>query len=616
MHLLKYVLDKRALAALRRRQEIVKAGLSRRDLIKLGLLTSTGMLIKEFRPPDAWAQFGGGGGGGGDFQGFRLCNSPATTPFMEQMPIPPVNVATVLSPAPQAAPNTAAGEGRTLTHQAFNTFPFQKQYAVTQKPGTAVMHPQLPTQDIWGFAAGTPSTAGNPTAPGVTYVAKYGEPILVRNYNQLPAANGGFGLNSVTTHLHNGHTPAESDGGPCMFFGTNKFYDHHYPNVLAGVLSTHQAQGGDINEAMSSLWYHDHRVDFTAQNVYKGLHGHYLLFNQFDTGDEGTGFRLPSYPQFDIPITFNDKCFDPQTGKLFFDLNNIAGILGDKFLANGKIQPFFPVAARRYRFRCLNTGPSRFVQFFLTKVGDPTSTQKPKMWQISNDGNLLPKPVLVNSFRMGVAERVDVVIDFTGFSGQSFYFENRLKQTDGRGADGGQVLGAGQGINQMRFDVGAPAPDGSADPATQKFYALPSTTATPRITRTFEFSIGQGSQWTINDQLMDCTDTRFRVQKNSVERWRLINNANGGFWWHPIHIHFEEHQVLSIDGHAPSATELIQNGRKDVLRLEAGTTVDLFFRFRDFQGSYPMHCHNVVHEDHAMLLIFDIAATGDNQTRP
>ena len=49
---------------------------------------------------------------------------------------------------------------------------------------------------------------------------------------------------------------------------------------------------GDINESMSTLWYHDHRVDFTAQNVYKGLAGFYLLFNQFDTGDETTGFRL------------------------------------------------------------------------------------------------------------------------------------------------------------------------------------------------------------------------------------------------------------------------------------------------------------------------------------
>jgi multicopper oxidase len=28
----------------------------------------------------------------------------------------------------------------------------------------------------------------------------------------------------------------------------------------------------------------------------------------------------------------------------------------------------------------------------------------------------------------------------------------------------------------------------------------------------------------------------------------------------------------------------------------------VFLRFRDFLGKYPMHCHNLVHEDHAMMI--------------
>ena len=143
---------------------------------------------------------------------------------------------------------------------------------------------------------------------------EYGTPILIRNYNQLPSDNGGFGLNSVTTHLHNGHTPSESDGFPCDYFAAGQYYDQYYPNQLAGFLSTHQGTNGDINEALSSLWYHDHREGFTAQNVYKGLLGHYLLFNDFDTGNETTGFRLPSFPDYDIPMMFADRCFDAQTG--------------------------------------------------------------------------------------------------------------------------------------------------------------------------------------------------------------------------------------------------------------------------------------------------------------
>ena len=114
--------------------------------------------------------------------------------------------------------------------------------------------PDLPLQRIWGFDGIT---------PGPTYIARYGEPILVRNFNDLPADNDGFGLNEVSTHQHNGHTPSESDGFPCDFFGAGQFYDQHYPNLLAGFDSTHPPFG-DPNEALSTLWYHDHRADFTS----------------------------------------------------------------------------------------------------------------------------------------------------------------------------------------------------------------------------------------------------------------------------------------------------------------------------------------------------------------
>ena len=99
---------------------------------------------------------------------------------------------------------------------------------------------------------------------------------------------------------------------------------------------------------MSSLWYHDHHLDFTAQNVYKGMFGCYNLFDDKDTGD-GTGLRLP-HGEFDVPIFFNDFLFD-QNCQLVFDLFNLDGILGDRFCANGAIQPFLDVKKCRYRFR-------------------------------------------------------------------------------------------------------------------------------------------------------------------------------------------------------------------------------------------------------------------------
>lgn len=570
------------------RREIIEAKLTRRDLMKAGLLTGAGYLVlkkglsaRASTPRD-------------DPQ------SPPTTPFIEPLPIPPVaQPVPSLNPAPTVNPNTAAGEGRTRPHQALNLFPPQKLYLVTQQEALKSVHPELPLQRLWSF---------NGEVPGPTYHARYGEPVLVRNVNGLPFDNGGFGLPSVSTHLHNGHTPSESDGFPCDFFERGQFYDQHYPNVLAGFASTHPPNG-DIREAMSTLWYHDHRVDHTAENVYKGLAGFYLLFNDFDTGDETTGFRLPS-GEFDVPMIFTDRVFDEDTGLLFFDLGNLDGILGDKFLVNGRIQPFFEVKRRRYRFRWRDGGPSRFYQFHLTKASNPSEVIQ--FWQISNDGNLLPSPKLVNNVRISVAERADVIIDFSQFAaGTVVYLENRLEQDDGRGPTG-DVLPAGQGDKVLKFIVVSdPVTDNSAAPTTTtQYYQLPGTADAPRITRTFKFERGNG-QWQINGKFFNCDDVRFRVQQNSVEKWKLQNSSGG--WQHPIHIHFEEFQILKINGVSPAGVNI---ARKDVMRLEHNMEVEVYFRFRDFLGRYPMHCHNTIHEDHAMMLRWDIDTTGDNKTNP
>jgi len=61
----------------------------------------------------------------------------------------------------------------------------------------------------------------------------------------------------------------------------------------------------------------------------------------------------------------------------------------------------------------------------------------------------------------------------------------------------------------------------------------------------------------------------------------------------------------------------VEVSRKDVTRLQGDEDVKVFFRFRDFQGDYPLHCHNTVHEDHAMMLLFQMqAGVTDNNQNP
>src|SRR5579864_8416568 len=573
--------------AAKNRRELIAAGLtSRRELFKMGLLTAGGMLvaksglsaraqtaspntptgsgttIKTNQPPSS-----GSNQSPGTNQNCAPSNqtaSPKLSKFVT--PLPPTHIAqtSALNPAPQENPNTAAGEVRAAPFQAplidATRFPVVPAtlYQFNQRQFTTSFSPDLPNQTMWGFDDGTGTRS-----PGPTYQAFYGKPQLTRNINSLPSItesnNTGFGMASVTTHLHNAHNPSESDGNPCDFYPAGHFCDQYYPNVLAGFNSDNQPNG-DINEALSTLWYHDHRVDFTSQNTYKGLVGFYCLFNQSDTGNEETGFRLPSFPQFDVPLLFSDKVYDPD-GELAFDLFNLDGILGDKFLVNGTIQPFFEVSPRRYRFRLLDVGPSRFYEFFLTgNIGGSGNPTTNPFFLIGTDGNLIPKPVQVTSVRIGPAERVDVIIDFKQFAGKTLYLENRLNQLSGQGPaavdsqlapqnssttecslvlndpnNQGAIKPAGGGNLILQFRVsGTAVTDNSVDPATNPtFYQLPSTAATPRIVRTFKFDRLNG-QWSINGQFMDCNQFRFAVQQNSVEHWLLTNLT--GDWTHPVQI--------------------------------------------------------------------------------
>jgi FtsP/CotA-like multicopper oxidase with cupredoxin domain len=597
--------------AAKNRREIIAARLNRREMMKMGLLTSAGLLIPK-RGLSARAL-----NSAGEPTGWMP--SPGVTAFVEPLFIPPIaqptTQFTVGGWPPKKFPDNNAGEGRTRPHQALenpvldtnvNRFAPRKLYQVEQREALISVHPEYPPQRLWTF---------NGTVPGQTYVALYGEPILVRNVNSLPDDNGGFGIPEASTHLHNGHTPSESDGFPCDFFPNTQFpnsfyYDQHYPNVLAGFASTHQPNG-DINESMSTLWYHDHRVDFTAQNVYKGLAGFYLLFNNFDTGNETTGFRLPSFPEFDIPMMFNDKNFN-NSKILVFDLANRDGILGDRYLVNGKIQPFFEVKKRKYRFRWLNAGPSRFYQFYLTKQNNSNHP----FYVIANDGNLLPFSVLTNNgVRIAVAERMDVIVDFSSFNpGDKIWIDNRLEQLNGAGPTD-RILPAGQAQNKvLEFRVvDGPVNDQSVNPASitkearnnrPYFYTVPLREPEDR-TRCFKFDREDG-QWVINDKVFDCGEVRFKVKMNDTEIWEL---EGGRDWQHPIHIHFEEHQIIERNRDLPIE---IERGRKDVVRLGEGDDVKLFFRFRDFHGRYPMHCHNTIHEDHAMMLRFDIDPLNGN----
>jgi FtsP/CotA-like multicopper oxidase with cupredoxin domain len=528
------------------------------------------------------------------FRGLEVGRSPYTTPFVVPLPMPVIKEpVSTLSPMP----GVEAGEeecGR-VPHQALTRFPPQKLYYMKVEEADHEFHPELPKQKIWGYDGVT---------PGPTFVARYGEPVLVRIENALPADHVGYGTPEISTHLHNAHTPSESDGFASDYYSLGKcgstlnrpgrYKDHHYPNVRSNLDAFPGT--GDPRLSLGTLWYHDHRMQFTAPNVYRGLAGFYLLFDEIDSGNEndmGAGaLRLPSgVGQYDIPLVFQDRRFD-SGGYLYFNQLDPEGIVGDKFLVNGKVQPFFSVEQRRYRFRMLNGSPLRFYEFYLVHEGVNQSFQ-----QIANDGNLLPAPVTTNKLRLGVAERGDLVIDFAAYPlGSKLYIVNKLEHLDGRGPTG-RILEPGTQIMRIDVDRIAAMEDRSQVPSTLR--ALPPIANRARPTRRFDFG-RLNNMWTVNDKLFDETIPVATIKRGVEEIWEL--RGKGG-WSHPVHIHFEEMRILTRGGRPPLPHEA---GRKDVFVLNPEETVRILVCFRDFVGKYVMHCHNTIHEDHHMMVRFDV----------
>ena len=268
----------------------------------------------------------------------------------------------------------------------------------------------------------------------------------------------------------------------------------------------------------------------------------------------------------------------------------------------------------------LDKGPSRYYQLFLTNPDN--LTQSISYWRITNDGNLLPKPLQVTSVLLAVAERADIIVDFnklTAAGGAAagatrLWLENRLIQDDGRGPRD-ELSAPGIPANVLvEFRIGAVVADASADPASISSFApitLPPMEA-PLVTRTFRWERGNG-QWVVNGEPLSCDVVRFTMKRVSTEKWIYQNNAGG--WAHPIHHHFVEGRILSRNGVGITAGSQ-EFGRKDVVALGRNETVEYLLKVTDYLGVYSMHCHNAVHEDHGMMLLFAVRDVGDTNPAP
>src|SRR5437660_1481889 len=108
--------------------------------------------------------------------------------------------------------------------------------------------------------------------------------------------------------------------------------------------------------------------------------------------------------------------------------------------------------------------------------------------------------------------------------------------------------------------------------------------------------------WSVNERRVDPNRNDATPQSNPAERWVLKND--GGDWQHPIHIHLEAHQVQKINGRTPP---VYQSFKSDTTQLGPDGTAEVFIKFRTFApGRWVFHCHNLEHEDNAMMAAFQV----------
>ena len=382
-----------------------------------------------------------------DFSSF--VGDPAANPFR--------------NPITNHGPMEGRAPGEFFAHQRWAEFFPKVGYVMSWgqcAPGTK-FHPNFPDQNpnsVWCYGPGK-FTQG--IMPPPLFKGRYGEPILTRIYNNTPvdrAENGGFGRNETQLHFHNAHNGAESDGATGCHHFPGTFYDYRWSTTLArrDKINTNgtnaKAAGpdngtgivkvpGDFRELQGTMWIHDHRFFFTAENVYKGNLGMVNYYSGRDRGHEtitsGTNLRLPSGTQlgwgntdFDVNLVLSDGATDQQ-GQYFFDIFTTDGFLGDLPLVNFAYAPYFEVLPRKYRFRLLNACMSRFLQLALSWNGAPVPFKF-----IANDGNFVVNPIQLTELdEQGIAERYDIVVDFSMFPvGSRIYLVNELvMRNSGRG---------------------------------------------------------------------------------------------------------------------------------------------------------------------------------------
>lgn len=395
-----------------------------------------------------------------------------------------------------------------------------------------------------------------------------------------------------TIHWHGLNINGDMDGGPHQVI---KAGGEWHPSFK-------------IDQQAGTYWFHPHTLEKTGEQVYKGLAGLFIVDdNNSDSLDIPKNYGID-----DIPLILQDRRFD-KTGAFSYKTNMIDndGMLGDKFLVNGVIKPYFEVTKNKIRFRLLNGSNARVYNIALSDNNNFS--------QIATDGGFLEKPVSLNSVMLGNGERAEIVIDFSKYKTgdsvilKSLFFEVKEKMQasfEGR-IDNGKEIELMKFVIKDRGDKNTPLPNNlvninklnEANASKTRIFTLSDMNMSnmSAMNSMHMMANNMSSMFTINDKSFDISRVDENIKLNDTEIWKITNKSQMGMS-HPFHIHGIQFQILSRNNKSILDNE---KGWKDTVLIQPDEEVKIITKFKN-QGMFMYHCHNLEHEDSGMMGMMEV----------
>lgn len=413
----------------------------------------------------------------------------------------------------------------------------------------------------------------NGQIPGPRLEAKPGDTIRINFTNKLPQP--------TNIHYHGLHIPITGNA------------DNVFLKIAPGDRLTYQFQIPQ-NHPAGLFWYHPHLHGLTAEQLFGGLAGLFIIRGELD--------EIPEVKAAEENfLVLQDFALDQQGNLLpSQELSIMTGREGDLITVNGQSNPNFAIPTQGLlRLRILNASSSRFYRL---------SLEEHPFYLIATDGGALTEPIEMSELLLTPGERADILIQANREPGKYRLLNLPYKRVGmgmmGRGMMGRGMMGRNPPENQpqvlatVSYDTKV-----SALPLPSKLIpveTLPEAQKVRRFQMNHGMIPGQGMAFLFNGQPYQLERIDTQVQLNTVEDWELINT---GMMDHPFHVHGNAFQVLSRNGKPEPYLAW-----KDVVLVRPGEKVLIRMPFRDFPGKTVYHCHILDHEDLGMMGNLEIQA--------